>query len=121
MFSYPEEEHVNEGQPLSSGRKMSVLASSLRNTDPFSKAPLILSDQEVFHHEAIKLRFPICHYPLPALSLHVVFLHTVQYKEVLNGLGSRVLLILLSLQRGTWLGFSTCWSIENRNKMISAV
>lgn len=51
-------------RPLSSGRKMSVLASSLRNTNPFSKAPLILSDQEVFHHEAIRLRF--LHLPLPS-------------------------------------------------------
>ena len=64
LFSYPEEEHVNEDRPLSSGRKMSVLASSLRNTDPFSKAPLILSDQELFHHEAIRLRF--LHLPLPS-------------------------------------------------------
>lgn len=96
---------MNEGQPLSSGRKMSVLASSLRNTGPFSKAPLILSDQEVFHHEAVRLRFPICHCPLRALSLRVVFLHTVQHKEVLNGPGSRVLLGLLSLQRGTWVQY----------------
>ena len=59
---------MNEGRPLSSGRRMSVLASSLRNTDPFSKAPLILSDQEVFHHEAIRLRF--LHLPLPS-SLHL--------------------------------------------------
>lgn len=41
---------------------MRVLASSLSDTDPFSKAPLNLSDQEVFHHEASRLGFP--HLPL---------------------------------------------------------
>lgn len=95
-----------EGRSISSGRKVRVLASSLSDTDPFSKAPLNLSDQEVFHHEASRLGFP--HLPLSS-SLGSAsawwLLHTAQCNKDIRGQGIRVSLILVSLQRETWVQY----------------